>query len=239
MTTSLQQGKHSSPRQNQTVSVKLLVASHQHRHCRLVERQTVRSHVKANSKRHRQRRVRLRTDAGKVMTTTWKVADVRKPWISASRFLENGTQTCVAREPANPTQERQQHPPWTVSQFVCSTAPDWRSRLCSAGHFRQRNWRTQLERSRTEGRESDTGAAWLVARASDWAGEVDAGQKGATVDEEQTDHAVGADRTPAAPRAPMNAEREAHHVCHVTYRAWRRFCVMGRGLVRRHLNTCR
>ena len=46
---------------------------------------------------------------------------------------------------------------------------------------------------------------------------------------------VGTARVLAAPRTPTKAEREEHDVSHVLYRPWCRFCVMGRGLGRRHL----
>ena len=46
---------------------------------------------------------------------------------------------------------------------------------------------------------------------------------------------VGTARVLAAPRTPTKAERVEHDVSHVPYRPWCRFCVMGRGLERRHL----
>ena len=46
---------------------------------------------------------------------------------------------------------------------------------------------------------------------------------------------VGTARVLAAPRTPTKVEREDHDVSHVLYRQWCRFCVMGRGLGRRHL----
>ena len=46
---------------------------------------------------------------------------------------------------------------------------------------------------------------------------------------------VSTGRVLAAPRTPTKAEREEHDVSHVPYRPWCRFCVMGRGLERRHL----
>ena len=46
---------------------------------------------------------------------------------------------------------------------------------------------------------------------------------------------VSAGRVLAAPRTPTKAEREEHDVSHVPHRPWCRFCVMGRGLERRHL----
>ena len=51
---------------------------------------------------------------------------------------------------------------------------------------------------------------------------------------EETD-TVRTARVLAAPRTPTKAEREEHDVSHVPYRLWCRFCVMGRGLERRHL----
>ena len=41
--------------------------------------------------------------------------------------------------------------------------------------------------------------------------------------------------TVAAPQTTTKAEREEHDVSHVSCRLWCRFCVMGRGLERRHL----
>ena len=46
---------------------------------------------------------------------------------------------------------------------------------------------------------------------------------------------VGTARVLAAPRAPTKTEREEHDVSHVPCRPSCRFCVMGRGLERRHL----
>ena len=39
----------------------------------------------------------------------------------------------------------------------------------------------------------------------------------------------------AATRTPTKTQREEHDVSHVPYRPWCRFCVMGKGLERRHL----
>ena len=44
----------------------------------------------ANVKPFGQRRFRVKTSAGSNLNTTWEVADVRKPVISASRLLERG-----------------------------------------------------------------------------------------------------------------------------------------------------
>ena len=53
------------------------------------------SHIK-----HRgQRRFRVKTSAGSNMNTTWEVADVRKPLISASRFLERGHKLVLDENP--------------------------------------------------------------------------------------------------------------------------------------------
>ena len=46
---------------------------------------------------------------------------------------------------------------------------------------------------------------------------------------------VGTARVLTAQRTPTKTEREEHDVSHVLYRPWCRFCVMGRGLERRHL----
>ena len=44
----------------------------------------------SHTKHHGQQRFRVNTSAGSEMNTTWEVADVRKPLISASRLLERG-----------------------------------------------------------------------------------------------------------------------------------------------------
>ena len=46
-----------------------------------------------------QRRFRVRTCAGSSMNTTWEVADVRKPLISASRLLERGHKLVLDEKP--------------------------------------------------------------------------------------------------------------------------------------------
>ena len=53
------------------------------------------SHVK----RYGQRRFRVKTSAGSNMNTTWEVADVRKPLISASRLLERGHKLKLDEKP--------------------------------------------------------------------------------------------------------------------------------------------
>ena len=47
--------------------------------------------------KHGQQRIRVKTSAGSNKNTTWEVADVRKPLISASRVLER-SQVCIGRE---------------------------------------------------------------------------------------------------------------------------------------------
>ena len=46
---------------------------------------------------------------------------------------------------------------------------------------------------------------------------------------------VGTARVLTTPRTATKTEREEQDVSHVLYRPWCRFCVMGRGLERRHL----
>ena len=48
---------------------------------------------------HGQRRFRVKTSAGSNMNNTWKVADVRKPLISASRLLERGHKLVLDEKP--------------------------------------------------------------------------------------------------------------------------------------------
>ena len=92
----------------------------------------------------------------------------------------------------------------------------------------------KLVRPYTEGRTRNTHSVWPVTDASDRAGvdmdePADPGGHGGEV----TD-TLGTARVLAAPRTPTKAEREEHDVSHVPYRPWCRFCVMGRGLERRH-----
>ena len=53
------------------------------------------SHIK----HYGQRRFRVKTSAGSNMTTTWEVADVRKPLISASLLLERGHKLALDEKP--------------------------------------------------------------------------------------------------------------------------------------------
>ena len=53
------------------------------------------SHIK----HYGQRRFRVKTSAGSNMNTTWEVADVRKPLISASRLLERGHMLVLDEKP--------------------------------------------------------------------------------------------------------------------------------------------
>ena len=90
-------------------------------------------------------------------------------------------------------------------------------------------------RPHTDGRTRNTPAGWPVTDASDRA-DVD-------MDESADPDGLGREVTDtvemapvlAAPRTPTRTEREQHDVSHVPYRLWCRFCVMGRGLERRHL----
>ena len=93
----------------------------------------------------------------------------------------------------------------------------------------------KLVRPYTEVRTRNTLAVWLVTDASDRA-DVDMEElvdpDGLGGEETGTMSTV---RVFAAPRTPTKAEREEHDVSHVRYRPWCRFCVMGKGLERRHL----
>ena len=81
-----------------------------------------------------------------------------------------------------------------------------------AGLNTSRIMKRELVRPYTEGRTRNTHAVWSVTDASD--------QHGARV---------------GCTTNSNEAEREEHDVSHVPYRVWCRFCVMGRGLERRHL----
>ena len=50
-------------------------------------------------KHYGQQRLPLKTSAGSNMNTTWEVADVRKPLISASRLLERGHKLVLDEQP--------------------------------------------------------------------------------------------------------------------------------------------
>ena len=90
-------------------------------------------------------------------------------------------------------------------------------------------------RPHTEGRTRNTHAVRPVTDASDRADvEMDEPADPDGLGREVTDTVVTA-RVLAAPRTPTKTEREEHDVSHVSYRPWCRFCVMGRGLERRHL----
>ena len=90
-------------------------------------------------------------------------------------------------------------------------------------------------RPHTEGRTRNTHAVWHVTDASDRADvDVDEPADPDGLGREVTD-TVGTARVLAAPRTPTKTEREEHDVSHVPHRPWCQFCVMGRGLERRHL----
>ena len=59
------------------------------------------SHIKHDG----QRRFRVKTSGGINMNTTWEVADLRKPQISASRLLERGHKFVLDEKPEDPVQE--------------------------------------------------------------------------------------------------------------------------------------
>ena len=93
----------------------------------------------------------------------------------------------------------------------------------------------KLVRPYTEGRTRNTDAVWPVTDASDRRDvDMDEPVEPDGLGEEGTD-TVGTARVLTAPRTPTKAEREEHDVSHVPCRRWCRFCVMGRGLERRHL----
>ena len=93
----------------------------------------------------------------------------------------------------------------------------------------------ELVRPHTEGRTRNMHAVWPVTDASDRADEnMYEPSDPVGLVEEVTD-TVGTARMLAAPQTPTKTEREEHDVSHVPCRPWCRFCVMGRGLERRHL----
>ena len=53
----------------------------------------------AHIKHYGDRRFRVKTSTGCNMNTTWEVADVRKPLISASRLLERGHKLVLDEKP--------------------------------------------------------------------------------------------------------------------------------------------
>ena len=90
-------------------------------------------------------------------------------------------------------------------------------------------------RPHTEGRTRSTRAVWPVTDPSDRADvDMDAPADPDGLGRDVTDTVVTA-RVLAAPRTPTKTEPKEHDVSHVPYRPWCRFCVMGRGLERRHL----
>ena len=104
-----------------------------------------------------------------------------------------------------------------------------------AGLNTNRIMKRKLVRPCTEGRTRNTHAVWPVTDASDGLYvDVDEPVDPDRLGGEVTD-TVGTARVLAAPRTPTKAEREEHDVSHVLYRPWCRFCVMGKGLERRHL----
>ena len=163
-------------------------------------------------KHYGQRRFRVKTSAGSNMNTTWEVADVRKPLISASRLLERGHKLVLDEKP----------------RIQCKNGDSIRRTVVQVGLNTNRIMKRKPVRPYTEGRTRNTHAVWAVTDAFDQL-DVDTGEP---VD---PDGLGGTARVLAAPRTPTKAAREEHDVSHVLCRPWCRFCVMGRGLERRHL----
>ena len=104
-----------------------------------------------------------------------------------------------------------------------------------AGLNRSRIMKREPVKPYTEGRTRNMHAVWPVTDASDRAdADMDEPADPDGPGGEVTD-TVGSARVLAAPRTQTKTEREEHDVSHVPYRTWCRFCVMGRGLERRHL----
>ena len=168
------------------------------------------------------------------MNTTWEVADVRKPLISASRLLEKGHKLVLDETPRIQCKNGD-----TI--LLERTGSLFAARLWIPKGFSQAGLNTncimkrKLVRPHTEGRTRNTHAVWPVTDASDRL-DVDTDEPADPdgLGREVID-TVGTARVLAAPRTPTKAEREEHDVSHVLYRPWCRFCVMGRGLGRRHL----
>ena len=163
------------------------------------------------------------------MNTTWEVADVRMPVISASRLLERGHKLVLDEKPRIQYKNEDTVPlERTGSLFAVRL---WIPKCFSqAGLNTSRIMKRKPVRPQLKGRTRNTHAVWPVTDASDRV-DVDMDEL-ADPDGLGVTDTVGAARVLAAPRTPTKAEREEHDVSHVLYRPWRRFCVMGRGLER-------
>ena len=163
------------------------------------------------------------------MNTTWEVADVHKPLISASRLLERGHKLVLDEKPRIQCKNGDTTPlEWTGSLFAVRL---WIPKgFSQAGLNTNRIKKRKPVRPHTEGRTRNAHAVWPVTDACDRADEsMDEPADPDGHGEEVTD-TVGMTRVLAAPRTAAKAEREEHDVTHVPYRLWCRFCVMGRGL---------
>ena len=159
------------------------------------------SHIKHYGQRH----FRVKTSARSNMNTTWEVADVRKPLISASRLLERSHKLVLDEKP----------------RIQCKngdTIPLERTGSCGFRRFSQARLNTnriikrKLLRPHTEGRTRNSHAVWPVIDASgrldvDMYEPADPDGLGGEV----TD-TVGTARVLAAPRTPTKAEREEDDV---------------------------
>ena len=186
------------------------------------------SHIK----HYGQRRFRVKTSAGSNSITTWEVEDVRKSLISASRLLERGHKLVLDEKPRIQCKNGDTIPLERTSSLfaVRLWIPKGFHRL-NTNRIKKR----EPVRPHTEERTRNKHSVWPVTDASDRADvDMDEFADLDTFGEEVTD-TVGTARVLAAPRTPTKAEREEHDVTHVPYRPWCRFCVMGRGLERRHL----
>ena len=163
------------------------------------------------------------------MNTTWEVADVRKPLISASRLLERGHKLVLDEKPRIQCKNGYTIPLERTGSLF--SARLWIPKEFSQARLNMnRIMKREPVRPHTEGRTRNSHAVWPVTDASDRADAhmdepVDPDGPGGEV----TD-TVGTARVLAAPRSPMRAEREEHDVSRVLHRPWCRFCVVGRGL---------
>ena len=114
-------------------------------------------------KHYGQRRFRVKTSAGSNMNTTWEVADVRKPLISASRLLERGHKLALDEKPRIQETQFRLRGPVVCPPYGCEFRRVFTGRAEHEPHQEKRARKT----THTEGRTRNTHAVWPVTDASD------------------------------------------------------------------------
>ena len=180
---------------------------------------------RTRSKHNEQRRCRVNTSAGSNMNTTWDVADVRKPLISASRLVERGHKLVLDEKPRIQCQNGDTIPLERTVVLFAVRLCGFRSACTGRAETQTASRNESLQDHTLRGARETRMLSGLSTDASDRADvDMDEPVDPDGLGREVTD-TVGTARVLVAPRTPTNTEREEHDVSHVPHRPWCRFCV--------------